>query len=101
MTRAVAKIEVFTSSACPFCPDALKIAHQIAHKYGKSVVVKTIYVDNPRGKKISDALGVLATPTVMVNRDVRFTGVPRPKLLYYAVKHVLAHPKVKPLPKKW
>lgn len=71
-------VEVITSPGCPYCPIALKIVREVSRKYPQ-VEVKEVSVATPYGMEKAMKHNVLGTPTILINDNVEFVGVPNPK----------------------
>jgi len=82
-------VEIYTSPFCPFSENAEKLVREVSKKFGKKVNIKKIDITKKTGQKLARNLGIISTPTIMVERDVRFTGIPRKMFLESAIKHVL------------
>ncbi|MFX1580032.1 MAG: thioredoxin family protein [Promethearchaeota archaeon] len=73
------KINVFTSSSCAFCNDALDAAKQAAAKFHQFdfpiEVVETSVEDQP---EITEALNVVALPMILIGNS-KIIGTPCPE----------------------
>ena len=78
------EIEIFVVDECPFCPRAKEVVEKVVSEF-EDVTIKEVNVEK-EGKQEAENLGVLTTPTVIVSKDIRFTGVPREELLREAIK---------------
>jgi len=83
------EIEIFTREDDVLCAEAKKIVQKVASEFGDKVTVKEVDVDTERGDEEEDNLGVLSTPTVIIAKDMRITGVPKEKVLRQAIQKEL------------
>jgi glutaredoxin len=71
------KINVFTSSSCTFCNEALDAARKVARKFHQMdlpiEVVETSVEDKP---EIIEALNVIALPMILIGTS-QIVGLPR------------------------
>lgn len=81
-------IEIFTRKDCPFCPDAKEVCESVVKKF-KGVIIKEVDIDSKDGKKKAEFLEITTVPTVLINNEIEFTGVPREELLRSAIKEEL------------
>lgn len=90
-------IDVCTSVTCAFCPDAVKLANDVAAEFSKAgkpvkVVVHQGGLGKPEVKELFKTYGVNATPTLVLwsdatlNDRVRMVGVPSRDMLEKAIK---------------
>ena len=81
-------IEIFTRKDCPFCPEAKEVCEKVAKKF-KGITIKEVDIDSKEGKKKAEFLEITSVPTILINNDIEFTGVPREELLRSAAKEEL------------
>ncbi len=67
-------IEVITSPGCPYCPRAVEMAKRLTEKYG--VVSRELSTSTPEGMEKAARHHIMGTPTVLINDEVVFIGVP-------------------------
>ena len=79
------EIEIITSDECSVCPMARDVCKKVASEF-EEVKFKETSVETDEGKKYVEALDIKMTPTILVNGEVRFHGIPREELLRSAVK---------------
>ena len=72
-------LEVYVSSECPNCDEAIRLADQAAMRY-PNVVVRLIDLDQLNGKPPPDP--VVAVPTYLLNGRVVSLGNPYPEDLF-------------------
>jgi len=70
-------VEVITSPGCPYCPIALRIAKEVSKKYD-NVEVREISVVTPYGREKALKHNIMGTPTILIEDNVEFIGVPDP-----------------------
>jgi alkyl hydroperoxide reductase subunit AhpF len=73
------RLEVYVSSECPNCGEAVRLAEEAAARY-PSVVVRIIDLDELDGKPPPDP--VVAVPTYLLNGRVVSLGNPYPEDLF-------------------
>jgi glutaredoxin-like protein len=82
--RALVHIQVFVTPTCPYCPQVVRMAHQMAVE---SEQVLADMVEASAFPELAGRYGVKSVPTVVINGRVAFESVvPEPTLL----AHVLA-----------
>ncbi|HUX99153.1 MAG TPA: thioredoxin family protein [Candidatus Deferrimicrobium sp.] len=75
LSKAV-KIEIYTSPTCPYCPAALVMLQKAVSLYGNHIAVTQIDVTTPEGEELAAFYQVQATPTIVIQGDVKFRGPP-------------------------
>ncbi len=76
--KAPVYIEVIVTPTCPYCPYVALMANMIAfesYKVGNRAVVADI-VEAYENPDIADKYNVMSVPTVAINRQVAFVGLP-------------------------
>jgi len=76
--KAPVYIEVIVTPTCPYCPYVALMANMIAfeaYRAGNKAVVADI-VEAYENPDIADAYNVMSVPTVAINRQVAFVGLP-------------------------
>ncbi|MEM2279026.1 MAG: thioredoxin family protein [Nitrososphaerota archaeon] len=76
-------IQVFVTPTCPYCPRAVRIAHQMAVENPNIVADMVEVIEFPH---LGQKYGVMAVPKTVVNDKVEFEGA-LPELHY--IEHVL------------
>ncbi len=72
------KIDVIVTPTCPYCPYAALLANMFAYesyKSGSKLVVADI-IEAYENPDIADKYGIMSVPTIAVNGEVEFIGVP-------------------------
>ena len=64
-------IQVFITLTCPYCPNAVEMAHKMAME---SELVTADMVESAEFPHIANKYGVMAVPKVVVNEDTQFEG---------------------------
>ncbi|MCD6414584.1 MAG: thioredoxin family protein [Candidatus Diapherotrites archaeon] len=86
------KLLLFTSSHCPHCPKAVKMAKRILPEFkGKDVDYRKIRMKTSEGKRLADEYDVNATPTILAfdgsgKLIKKIVGVPNEGELRNAIK---------------
>jgi glutaredoxin-like protein len=71
-------IETIVTPSCPYCPYAALMAHMIAYEaclVGKCNVMSDV-VEAYENQDIAEKYGVMSVPTIAINGNVEFIGVP-------------------------
>ncbi|NOZ63330.1 MAG: glutaredoxin [Calditrichaeota bacterium] len=72
-------IQVFITLTCPYCPRAVRLAHQMAME---SELVTGDMVEASEYPQLSNRYGVSAVPKIVINENVSFEGaLPEPNYL--------------------
>jgi len=86
--RVPVHIKVFVTPTCPYCPRAVRIAHQMAIE---SEYVTADMIEAIEFPQLANKYGVMAVPKVVINDVVSFEGaLPEPQFLHY-VMHAIQH----------
>jgi glutaredoxin-like protein len=64
-------IKVFVTPTCPYCPSAVRIAHQIALENSK---VKASMIEAMEFADLSERYGVMGVPKIVINDSISFEG---------------------------
>ncbi len=70
------KIEIYTSPTCPYCPAALRMLEKAVRIYNEAIDVVEVSVASTDGQKLAAIYSVQATPTIVINSEVKFRGPP-------------------------
>ncbi len=76
--KAPVKIDVIVTPTCPYCPYAALLANMFAfesYRSGSRLVTADI-IEAYENPDIADKYGVMSVPTIAVNGEVEFIGVP-------------------------
>ncbi len=72
-------IQVFVTPTCPYCPAAVRLAHQMALE---SDLVTGDMIEASEFPQLSNKYGVYGVPKVVINENVSFEGsIPEPNYL--------------------
>ena len=86
------KVEVFSTSTCPHCPAAIDAAQKAKDKFGDSIEVESIKIDdpeNPENRQRAIDYQVMAVPTVVIDGEVSFVGAPTESELFEKLESLL------------
>ncbi len=83
-----AYVEVIVTPTCPYCPYAALEANMFAFASKGKIIADTI--EALENSDIADFYGVTAVPTIAINGNVEFVGIPREDML---LKAILKHQK--------
>ncbi len=88
--KGLVRIEVIVTPTCPYCPYAALLANMFAfesYRLGNKIIVTDI-VEAYENPDIADMYGVMTVPTIAINGEVEFVGVPyEDQLLEKVVEH--------------
>ncbi|HID95407.1 MAG TPA: glutaredoxin [Candidatus Latescibacteria bacterium] len=77
-------IQVFVTLTCPYCPAAVKLAHQLAME---SDLIHADMVESAEFPHLVNKYSVFAVPKVVINEDIQFEGaLPEPAFLRQVMK---------------
>lgn len=71
-----AKIEVFFSPACPYCPKARQLVSEVASRYGDAVELDEVNTWTKEGMERGMAYRLQAVSTVAIDGVIKFVGFP-------------------------
>ncbi len=75
------KIQVFVTPSCPYCPRAVRLAHQFAMVNQKIV---SDMIEALEFEDLANEYGVMSVPHIVINNSYVFIGaVPEPQFLNY------------------
>lgn len=74
-------IKVFVTPTCPYCPRAVRVAHQMALENSR---ISASMIEASEFQELSSKYGVMAVPKIVINDTVSFEGaVPEEQFLAY------------------
>jgi glutaredoxin-like protein len=80
--RAITKpvhIQVFVTPTCPYCPRAVRLAHQFAMENDRIIGDMVEAMEFP---ELANKYGVMSVPHIVINEDYEFVGAyPEPQFL--------------------
>ncbi|MCL2116624.1 MAG: MJ0307 family thioredoxin [Methanobrevibacter sp.] len=80
----VLKVEVFTSSSCPYCPMAEQVVEEAKKEIGDGMDVEVVNIMTDRQRAID--YGIMAVPAIAINGVVAFVGAPSKEELMSKLK---------------
>jgi len=84
--KSPVEILVFVTPSCPYCPKAVRIAHQLAMENN---LINAAMVEANEFPEWSQKYSVYAVPKIIINNDVQFEGaLPEDVFLNYVLKAV-------------
>jgi len=84
--KAPVEILVFVTPSCPYCPKAVRIAHQLAMENN---LINAAMVEANEFPVWSQKYNVYAVPKIVINNDVQFEGaLPEDVFLNYVLEAV-------------
>lgn len=91
MSKVALSIEFFYSPMCTYCPEARKSVMDVVEGLSDKirVRVKEVNVLSPSGIEKAELYGIKSTPTIVINRRTKITGVPSKEQLYKAIQREL------------
>ena len=66
-----AHIQVFVTLTCPYCPQAVRLAHKLAFE---SELIQADMVESSEFPHLVNKYGVFAVPKVIINESIQFEG---------------------------
>jgi glutaredoxin-like protein len=76
-------IQVFVTPTCPYCPRAVRTAHQMAMLNGR---IKADMVESMEFPELANKFDVMAVPKIVINEKVSFEGaLPETEFLDYVL----------------
>ncbi len=84
--RKPVHIQVFVTPTCPYCPKAVRIAHQMAIE---SEYITADMVEAIEFPHLSNKYGVMAVPKVIINDKISFEGALPEQLFLHYVLHAV------------
>ncbi len=84
------KVEVFSTNSCPHCPAAIDAAQVAKDKFGDSIDVEVLKIDESNENR-DRAMGyqIMAVPTIVIDGEVTFVGAPMPDELIDKLESLL------------
>ncbi|MGC9149679.1 MAG: protein disulfide oxidoreductase [Candidatus Micrarchaeia archaeon] len=64
-------IKVFVTPTCPYCPRAVRIAHQFAME---NIRINASMIEAMEFPELADKYGVMAVPKIVINDSISFEG---------------------------
>ncbi|MGC9099513.1 MAG: protein disulfide oxidoreductase [Candidatus Micrarchaeia archaeon] len=80
------EIKVFVTPTCPYCPRAVRIAHEFAMENDK---IKGVMIEAMEFYDLANQYSVMAVPKIVINDEVSFEGaLPEEEFLRYVLSAV-------------
>ncbi len=80
------EIKVFVTPTCPYCPRAVRIAHEFAMENDK---IKGVMIEAMEFYDLANQYSVMAVPKIVINDEVSFEGaLPEEEFLNYVLSAV-------------
>ena len=80
-------LQVFVTPTCPYCPGAVRMAHQFSRVNPRMVDAEMI--ESMEFPDLSEKYSVMAVPKVVINEEVDFEGALPEKVFLFKVKEAL------------
>lgn len=80
-------LQVFVTPSCPYCPKAVRMAHQFSRVNPKMIDAEMI--ESMEFPELSEKYSVMAVPKVVINENVDFEGALPEKVFLFKVKEAL------------
>lgn len=80
-------LQVFVTPTCPYCPRAVRMAHQFSRVNPEMIDAEMI--ESIEFPELSDKYAVMAVPKVVINDEVDFEGALPEKVFLFKVKEAL------------
>jgi glutaredoxin-like protein len=82
-------IQVFITPTCPYCPGAVRTAHQFAME---SNMIHADMVESMEFPELSNKYSVMAVPKIVINESVEFEGAMPEQIFLTKVEEALSAP---------
>lgn len=83
------KIEMFYTLTCPNCKIMKQMLQEVLPQFGDRFELKTTLANGPLGMARTLKLGIHAVPTLLINNEIVFRGVPAKQELISKLKTYL------------
>ncbi len=80
-------LQVFVTPSCPYCPRAVRMAHQFSRVNPKMIDAEMI--ESMEFPELSEKYSVMAVPKVVINEEMDFEGALPEKVFLFKVKEAL------------
>ncbi len=80
-------IQVFITPTCPYCPRAVRIAHQFAME---NQLIKADMIEATEFPELSNKYSVMAVPKIVINDNVEFEGAMPEEIFLSKVEEALS-----------
>jgi thioredoxin 1 len=85
------KIEIYTSPTCPYCPAAIRMLQKAVDIYEDAIEVTKVDITTPSGQELASFYNIQATPTIVMNGEVKFRGPPPSQgILFEEIEHYVS-----------
>lgn len=91
MKAVPVNVEVFYSEMCPYCPAAIKLVREVNAKFS-DIIVEEVDTSTSEGMTKAAKYQIVSVPTIVINGEVAFVGVPGKAELTEAVETKLKTP---------
>jgi len=83
------KIEMFYTLTCPNCKTLKQMLKDVLPEFGNRFELKTTMANGPVGMLRTMKLGIHSVPTLLINNEIVFRGVPAKQELISKLKTYL------------
>jgi glutaredoxin-like protein len=80
-------LQVFVTPTCPYCPRAVRMAHQFSMVNPE--MINSEMIESMEFPELAERYGVMAVPKVVINDSVEFEGALPEQVFLYKVKEAL------------
>jgi len=86
-------IEFFWSPSCPYCPNVQDMLEDLIDTdLGPYIIIEMIDVDTPVGQARAKSYNVKGVPSLAIDGNLKFIGVPHPTLLSNEIRKLVNKP---------
>lgn len=82
-------IQVFITPTCPYCPAAVRTAHQFAME---NQLIRADMIESMEFPELSNRYSVMAVPKIVINENVEFEGAMPEQIFLSKVEEALSSP---------
>ena len=80
-------IQVFITPTCPYCPKAVRTAHQFAME---NQLIRADMIEASEFPELSNRYSIMAVPKIVINEDVEFEGAMPEQIFLSKVEEALS-----------
>jgi glutaredoxin-like protein len=82
-------IQVFITPTCPYCPEAVRTAHQFAME---NELVRADMIESMEFPELSNKYSVMSVPKIVINENIEFEGAMPEQIFLSKVEEALSTP---------
>jgi glutaredoxin-like protein len=86
--RSKVHIQVFVTPTCPYCPKAVRTAHQLS--MANPEMIDSEMIESMEFPELSERYSVMAVPKIVINENVEFEGALPEQMFLSKIKEAIA-----------